>query len=76
MNESKIEIYFQKTSIILPLFLHLLNFIKITNFKKIKFEKFRVIIHTDLNKEEKLIFIRKLFSYFNILSITRVETNY
>ena len=76
MKETKIEVTFKSSHLTFPLFLRILRFTGNFSFKKVKSEKNRVIIYSQLESTEKMIALRKLFGYLNFYEILTVETIY
>jgi hypothetical protein len=76
MKESKIEVTFKSSHLSFPIFLRILKFTGNISFNKIKSEKNRVIIYSNLASAEKLAALRKLFGFLNFYEILTVETTY
>ncbi len=76
MKESKIEVTFKSSHLSFPTYLRILRFTGNIKYSKIKSEKNRVIIYTNLEQTEKLKALRNFFGFLNFYEILTVETTY
>ena len=76
MQESKIEVTFKSSHLSFPTYLRVLKFTGNIKYSKIKSERNRVIIYTNLEKTEKLNVLRNFFGFLNFYEILTIETTY
>jgi hypothetical protein len=76
MSDTKIEIYYTKTGILIKIALFVLYVLRRLPSYSVKSQKYKILLTTKLDRKSKLILIRQLFFFMNVLEINKIKTTY